>query len=93
MSSIDTAAAEWRPQYETWRHGGYYVMNVRYPSGAVGCVSKNYSDGKWRIVCHPDSHNLELAPTFPSRDSAARAERELARGMAAGIAAAAGTGS
>jgi hypothetical protein len=25
-------------------------MNVRYPNGAVGCVSRNYPDRKWRIV-------------------------------------------
>lgn len=70
--------AEWAPEYERWRHGGWYVTNVRYRSGAIGCVSKNYEDGKWRIVCHPDAGDLAKAPTFPSRDAAARAERELA---------------
>ena len=64
------------PQYESWRHGGWYVTNVRYPSGAVGCVSRNYADRKWRIVC--GDHDV----TFPSRDAAARAERELARAKA-----------
>lgn len=60
--------------YRRWRHGGWYVNNVRYPSGAVGCVSRNYADRKWRIVCdeRPDP------PTFRSRDEAARAERDLA---------------
>lgn len=68
--------AEWTPVYERWRHGGWYVVNVRYPRGAVGCVSRNYPDKKWRIVCDP--RGFDLAPTFPSRDAAARAERELA---------------
>ena len=31
----------WTPEYEKWRHGGWYVCNVRYPSGAIGCVSNN----------------------------------------------------
>lgn len=64
---------DWTPEYEPWRHGGWYVTNVRYPSGAVGCVSRNYPDRKWRIVC--DSRPWETAATFPTRDAAARAER------------------
>lgn len=63
---------DWQPQYSAWRHGGWYVDNVRYPSGAVGCVSNNYEDKRWRIVCE------ESGTTFPSRDAAARAERVLA---------------
>lgn len=61
--------------YESWRHGGWYVHTVRYFSGAVGCVSRNYPDRKWRIVCDP----REEAPTFRTRDEAAAAEYELAR--------------
>jgi hypothetical protein len=59
--------------YERWRHGGWYVTSVRHPSGAVGCVSRNYPDKKWRIVCDPrgDAH------TYPSRDAAADAEAAL----------------
>lgn len=66
---------EWVPRYEPWRHGGWYVMNIRYPSGAVGCVSRNYPDRKWRIVDdpRPDGHSH----TYPNRDAAARAERAL----------------
>ena len=60
------------PSYSKWRHGGWYVHNVRYPSGAIGCVSCNYDDGKWRIVCHPEA--FEKQPTFKNRDDAARAE-------------------
>jgi hypothetical protein len=65
-------AAEWAPSYSPWRHGGWYVDNVRYPGGAVGCVSNNFEDKRWRIVCADDGI------TFPSRDAAARAEKVLA---------------
>lgn len=65
--------------YETWRHGGWYVFDVRYPSGAVGCVSRNYPDRKWRIACDP--RPFDTAPTFKSRDDAARAEWELANSL------------
>jgi hypothetical protein len=69
----------WQASYSRWRHGGWYVTNIRYPSGAVGCVSNNYPDKKWRIVC--DERRRELGSegdfTFPSRDAAARAEYEL----------------
>lgn len=67
--------SDWKPEYAEWRHGGFYVSNVVYPSGAIGCVSRNYPDGRWRIVCHPDG---DSAPTFASRDAAARAEMALA---------------
>lgn len=67
-------AAAFKPQYERWRHGGWYVTNVRYPSGAVGCVSNNYHDKKWRIACADDS----LALTFSTRDDAAKAEYIMA---------------
>ena len=59
-------------EYSRWRHGGWYVHNVRYPSGAIGCVSRNYEDRKWRIACDPRPFNER--PTFASRDEAARAE-------------------
>jgi len=62
-------------QYSRWRHGGWYVENVRYPSGACGCVSRNYSDRKWRIACDPRPFGMR--PTFRSRDDAAQAELEL----------------
>lgn len=67
-------------EYERWRHGGWYVHGVKYPSGAVGCVSNNYNDKKWRIVC--DSRRGDLNEpgdyTFGSREEAARAEKALA---------------
>ncbi|MCU7369522.1 hypothetical protein PEC18_01190 [Paucibacter sp. O1-1] len=66
--------------YSPWRHGGWYVSGVRYPSGACGCVSRNYPDRKWRIVC--DSRRGDLnAPgdvTYRSRGEAAGAEQVLA---------------
>lgn len=65
--------------YEKWRHGGWTVTGVRYPSGACGCVSSNYKDGKWRIVC--DDRRVALGEdgdfTFPTREKAARAEQAL----------------
>lgn len=74
---------DWTPLYSPWRHGGWYVDNVRYPSGAVGCVSNNYADKKWRIVCDP--RPFDEAPTFTTRDAAARAERELVAELTAQV--------
>lgn len=72
-----TPPAHWTPMYDRWRHGGWYVTNVRYVTGAVGCVSRNYPDGKWRIVCH--HLPFEDQPTFRTRDEAAVAEYAYAR--------------
>lgn len=70
---------DWDPAFSPWRHGGWYVTNVHYPSGAVGCVSRNYPDKRWRIVCDDRNHgDLDTHVTFKSRDAAARAERDLA---------------
>ncbi len=66
-----------RFEYSRWRHGGWYVHTVRYASGACGCVSNNYEDGKWRIAC--DARAFADRPTFSTRDEAARAEWLLAR--------------
>lgn len=65
---------QWTPQFSVWRHGGWYVDNVRYISGAVGCVSRNYPDRKWRIAC-----DSRFDVTYPNRDAAARAERVIAQ--------------
>lgn len=62
--------------YSHWRHGGWYVHGVRYRSGAIGCVSRNYEDRKWRIVCDP--RPFEDRPTFKTREEAALAEWRLA---------------
>ncbi len=72
----DINAVPLRFTYTRWRHGGWYVHDVRYPSGAIGCVSRNYADGKWRIACDP--RPFDLQPTFKNRDQAARAEYLLA---------------
>lgn len=64
--------------FSKWRHGGWYVHSVRYPSGACGCVSNNYDDRKWRIACdtREDAHELY---TYPSRKAAADAEYVLVK--------------
>jgi len=74
--------ANWEPSYSKWRHGGWYVNNT-YPSGGCGCVSNNYDDNKWRIVCDPRRGRLGEPGdfTFKTRDEAARAERALIRNM------------
>ena len=64
--------------YERWRHGGWYT-NVRYPTGACGCVSNNYEDGKWRIAC--DSRRFEDQPAFKTRHEAALAEWRMVEEM------------
>lgn len=69
---------DWKPQYEKWRHGGWYVTNVHYPSGAIGCVSNNYEDKKWRVVC--GDQNV----TFSSRYAAAKAEYLMAKSVEEG---------
>jgi hypothetical protein len=74
--SAATAIAPTHFKYTKWRHGGWYVQNVQYPSGAIGCVSRNYPDRRWRIACDP--RPFEQQPTFPNRDAAARAEWALA---------------
>lgn len=69
----------WQPRFSRWRHGGYYVGNVSHLNGGCGCVSNNYDDKKWRIVCDERRGNRLNEPgdfTFPSRDAAARAELE-----------------
>lgn len=75
----------WVPTYEKWRHRGWYVHDITYPSGACGCISNNYEDKKWRIACDPRRLILNEPGdfTFPARDAAARAELELALQLAA----------
>lgn len=66
---------DWTPEFSSWRHGGWYVDNLQYPSGAVGCVSNNYPDHKWRIACDP--RPFAEQPTFANRVDAAFGERDL----------------
>ncbi len=70
---------DWTPSYGAWRHGGWYVYGIRRVGGACGCVSRNYPDKKWRIVCDPRPDAYEKY-TYKSRDEAARAERALVSG-------------
>ena len=69
------ATSNWKPSFSPWRHGGWYIDNARYPDGAIGCVSSNYPDGKWRVVCDP--RGFENGPAFETRREAAMAEYEL----------------
>lgn len=82
MQEASAVADAWMPSYSLWRHGGWYVHNIRHPNGSCGCVSNNYADGQWRIVC--DSRRKEIGEegdfTYPTRDAAARAERDLIGG-------------
>lgn len=75
MSATNAAAlatgAEPVERTESWRHGGWYT-NLRYPSGASGCVAKLQNIG-WRIACDP----RENPPTFKTWQEAARAEAAL----------------
>lgn len=67
--------------YSKWRHGGWYVHEVRYPSGAIGCVYKG-TDGRWRIACDPRPGGRDY--TYRTRDDAARAEQLLADSLRRG---------
>lgn len=75
------ASKNWEPIFSKWRHGGWGISNLRYPAGHCGCVSNNYPDGKWRIVCDPRRKDLgeEGDFTFRTRKDAAFAEYELVR--------------
>lgn len=75
------ASNNWEPIFSKWRHGGWSISNLRYPAGHCGCVSNNYQDGKWRIVCDPRRKDLgeEGDFTFRTRKDAAIAESELVR--------------
>lgn len=66
----------WTPEYSAWRHGGWYVHGTTYANGGTGCVSRNYADRKWRIVCDERENAYERF-TYGSRDEAARAEHAL----------------
>lgn len=66
----------WTPAFGSrWRHGGWYVANIRWPNGGCGCVSNNYTDKRWRIAC--DLRPFEEQPSFKTRTEAAIAEHEF----------------
>ncbi len=52
--------------YSRWRHGGWYVHNIRYPGGGCGCVSNNFTDGLGDFA--------DLPVGFSTRHDAALAE-------------------
>lgn len=87
LASFDPPA-DWRPYYSKWRHGGWYT-NASYASGTSGCVSSNYADGKWRIVCDRRHASFDISCTggitYRSRDAAARAEYALTQLEEAGL--------
>lgn len=70
--NVAIAAGEIPVEYEPWRHGGWYT-NVRYPSGACGCVARA-AGGKWTIACDGRSGEPII---YPTREAAARAEAVL----------------
>lgn len=76
----------WEPGFSRYRHGGWY-STVRYPTGASVCVSRNYPDGKWRIVCDRRQWNpgKQGDITFPNRVAATRAEYVLTKLQEAGL--------
>lgn len=75
MTYPTTQETPWESSYDAWRHGGWYT-DARYPSGACGCVSNNYTDKKWRIACGP-----YFGLTFSTRRDAANAERAMTLAM------------
>jgi hypothetical protein len=68
------ATGTWQPVFSSWRHGGWYVDNLAYPSGAVGCVSRNFTDKKWRIIDHGTGPAVKDDITYATRNEAAYAE-------------------
>ena len=56
-----------------------YINSVPYPCGSIGCVSNNYDDRKWLIVCDSRRDNLGEPGNFTlkSREEAAKAEQAL----------------
>lgn len=79
-AAVPVPSEQWTPTFSAWRHGGWTVDNLTRAGGGCGCVSRNYPDRKWRIVCDPRNGSYPGGPndhTYPSRVAAARAEREL----------------
>lgn len=75
--ALDESAA-WEPLFSKWSGGGWYVANVQYPEGSVGCVCYSFDESTWRIVCDPRAGSDEEV-TFKTRKEAAHAERMLVR--------------
>lgn len=73
-SLLDT---NWEPDFHR-RRSEWLVLNLVYPAGGIGAVSRSYPDGRWRIVAEADAGPvLHGVRTFRTRTAAALAEREL----------------
>lgn len=63
--------ADWVPTFSRWRHGGWYVDNIVFPSGAVGCIASPTADrGTFVSACFVDAYEGRK-----TRAGAALAER------------------
>jgi hypothetical protein len=60
-------------------HKGEFRSGWYRHIGSCGCVSRNFRDRKWRIVCDP--RPFEVQPTFRTRDDAARGEWLFVKGL------------
>jgi hypothetical protein len=73
MSLLDP---DWEPEYGRW-HGDWAILNLVYPTGGCGNVSREYADGRWRITAEAEAGPvLHGVRSFRRRELAARAERE-----------------
>lgn len=80
-------SGEWTPVYSYWRHGGSYVDNLPYPSGAVGCIAsaRRTHSGRFELACPPADAEWTGPRTFRTRDAAARAEASYALSLWAAL--------
>lgn len=67
IHSEDVALIGWTPEFEELGSGDYVVRNVRFPSGAYSWVSRNYPDGKWRIVSNEPVGGWATSPRYDTR--------------------------
>ena len=71
----------WKPAYSSWRNGGWYVNNLFYPSGAVGCIvsARHTEDGLFRIACDPRPADKQVG--YRTREAATYVERGMVLSM------------
>lgn len=66
--------------FSPWRHGGWYT-STRIPTKgggtASGTVSRNYPDGRWRVVDDPRGYDPKGCWSYSTRTEAALAEKVL----------------
>lgn len=65
----------WRPRFAKSRYGGYFITNLYYPDGAVGCIvsARHTASGKFELACPPAGYDKK----FRTRKEAAYAELAL----------------